>query len=55
MSNDNQASRKRFLKQIGATSFAAAAFPLQSLFAREKAEERILRYEKKISSGEKIN
>ena len=54
MSQDNQASRKRFLQQIGATSLAAAAFPLQSLFAREKAEERILRYEKKISSGEKI-
>jgi predicted dehydrogenase len=54
MSNDSQASRKKFLQQIGATTFAAAAFPLQSLFAREKAEERILRYEKKISTGEKI-
>jgi len=54
MSNDNQASRRKFLQQIGATSLAAAALPLQSLSAREKAEERILRYEKKISTGSTI-
>ena len=54
MSHDNQSSRRRFLQQIGATGIAAAAIPLQSLSAREKAEERILRYERKISTGEKI-
>ncbi|MFZ9661264.1 MAG: Gfo/Idh/MocA family protein, partial [Chitinophagaceae bacterium] len=54
MKKDNQASRRKFLQQIGATSLAAAAAPLSSLVAKEKAEERILRYEKKISAGEKI-
>jgi len=54
MSQDNNASRRRFLQQIGATSIAAAALPLHSLAAQEKAEERILRYERKISTGEKI-
>jgi len=32
----------------------AAAAPLSSLAAKEKAEERILHYEKKISAGDKI-
>jgi len=54
MKNDSQASRRRFLQQIGATSMIAAAAPLQSFAAKEKAEERILLYEKKISAGEKI-
>ncbi|MHA8051841.1 Gfo/Idh/MocA family protein [Aquirufa sp. ROCK-SH2] len=54
MKNDSQASRRRFLQQIGATSMIAAAAPLQSFAAQQKAEERILLYEKRISSGEKI-
>jgi predicted dehydrogenase len=32
----------------------AAAAPLQSLSAKEKAEERILRYDRKISTGDTI-
>lgn len=54
MSKQNQASRRKFLQQIGATSLLAAASPLSSLAAKEKAEERILHYEKKISSADKI-
>jgi predicted dehydrogenase len=54
MKNDNQGSRRRFLQQIGATSMIAAAAPLQSFAAKQKAEERILMYERKISAGEKI-
>lgn len=54
MSNQNQASRRKFLQQIGAATLITAASPLQSLYAREKAEERILFYERKISSGDKI-
>ena len=54
MKNDSQASRRRFLQQIGATSMIAAAAPLQSFAAQQKAEERILLYEKRISAGEKI-
>jgi len=54
MKNDNQASRRRFLQQIGATSMIAAAAPIQSFAAQQKAEERMLIYERKISAGEKI-
>jgi predicted dehydrogenase len=51
---ENQSSRKKFLQQIGALSVASAAFPLTSLAAQQKSEERILLYEKRISVGEKI-
>lgn len=54
MSNDSSKSRRRFLQQIGATTLAAAASPLASLAAREKAEERILQYERKITANDKI-
>jgi len=51
---DNLKSRRNFLRQIGATTLAAAASPLTSFAAREKAEERILHYERKISANDKI-
>jgi predicted dehydrogenase len=54
MQKDNATSRRKFLQQIGATTLAAAASPLSSLAAGEKAEERILRYERKITSNDKI-
>jgi len=54
MSNDTHASRRKFLQQIGSFGLAAAASPLASLAAKEKADERILRYSKKISSNDKI-
>src|SRR3954467_15035241 len=54
MSKQNQSSRRKFLQQIGATSLLAAASPLASLAAKEKAEERTLFYEKKISSSDTI-
>ncbi len=54
MQNDNSKSRRKFLQQIGATTLAAAASPLSSLAAKEKAENRILHYERKISSNDKI-
>jgi len=54
MSNQDRNSRRRFLRQIGATSLLAVAAPLSSLAAKEKAEERMLFYEKKISTGDKI-
>lgn len=54
MSNDTQNSRRKFLQQIGAFGLATAASPLASLATKEKAEERILRYSKKISSNDKI-
>jgi len=54
MSKDTQTSRRKFLQQIGSIGLATAATPLSSLAAREKAEERILRYSKKISSNDKV-
>src|SRR5215213_8599857 len=54
MNNQNQSSRRKFLQQIGATSLLAAASPLSSLAAKEKAEERILRYERKFSPNDKV-
>lgn len=53
MSNNSQSSRRKFLQQIGSTGLLFAAGPLASL-AAEKAEERILRYDKKISPNDKI-
>jgi predicted dehydrogenase len=54
MKNENASSRRKFLQLIGATSIASVASPLSALAAKQKAEERILMYEKKISAGEKI-
>jgi predicted dehydrogenase len=54
MSKPNKASRRKFLQQIGATSILTAAAPLSNLAAKEKAEERTLFYEKKISSADNI-
>jgi predicted dehydrogenase len=54
MTKHNQASRRKFLQQIGATSLLAAATPFGSFAAKEKAEERTLFYERKISSADTI-
>ena len=54
MTKQDQSSRRKFLQQIGATGLLAAVAPLSSLAAKEKAEERTLFYEKKISIGDTI-
>ncbi|SFE83432.1 Gfo/Idh/MocA family oxidoreductase [Spirosoma endophyticum] len=54
MKKDNSSSRRRFLQQIGATSLVAASSPLSSLAAQAKAEERILQYERPVSSNDTI-
>jgi len=54
MSKENQTSRRRFLQQIGSVGLVAVAGPLAGLAAKEEAEQRILRYSKKISSNDKI-
>ncbi|HMQ47528.1 MAG TPA: Gfo/Idh/MocA family oxidoreductase [Saprospiraceae bacterium] len=54
MKQDNLKSRRNFLRQIGATALASAASPLAALAAREKAEARILYYEKPISANDKV-
>ena len=54
MSKNTQNSRRKFLQQIGSAGLLAAANPLAGFAAAEKAEERIIRYSKKISSNDKI-
>ena len=54
MKKDTHASRRLFLQKIAATSMATAATPFASLAASEKAEERILHYEKPLSANDKI-
>ncbi|GAB4050063.1 Gfo/Idh/MocA family protein [Spirosoma litoris] len=54
MQKHNSSSRRQFLQQIGATSLVAASSPLSSLAAQEKAEERIIHYEKPVSVNDTI-
>jgi predicted dehydrogenase len=55
MSNNTPASRRKFLQQLGGTSLLLASSPLASFAAKEKAEERILRYTKKFTANDQIN
>jgi predicted dehydrogenase len=48
------ASRRNFIKQITGTTLALSTGSLSALAAEEKMEERILHYEKKISSSDRI-
>src|SRR3954454_13682853 len=54
MSNKSLSSRRKFLQQIGSTGALFAAGPFASLASAEKAEERILLYDKTISPNDKI-
>lgn len=54
MSKKSQTSRRKFLQQIGSAGILAAASPLSSMAAGEKAEERIIRYSKPFSSNDKV-
>ncbi|MDB5249137.1 MAG: Gfo/Idh/MocA family oxidoreductase [Segetibacter sp.] len=54
MSNNDESSRRRFLRQITGTGLALAAGRFTSLAAEEKAEERMLLYERKIAANDKI-
>jgi len=54
MKNDSSSSRRKFLQQIGATTIIAGATPFASFANQEKAEERILTYDKKITANDKV-
>lgn len=54
MEKFNASSRRKFLQKIAATSIVTVASPFASFAAQEKAEERILHYEKPISANDKI-
>jgi predicted dehydrogenase len=47
-------SRRKFLQQLGSSTLLLTAGPFASLANEEKIEERILRYEKKISANDTI-
>ena len=54
MAKYSKSSRRKFLQQIGSASLVAAVGPLASLAAKANAEERILRYERRISSVDAV-
>jgi hypothetical protein len=54
MPGKDSTSRRKFLQQIGSASILAAAGPLANFDAKEKAEERMIRYEKKITANDKV-
>ncbi len=47
-------NRRKFLKSIGVTGLVAASAPFSSYANAQKTEERILRYERKITSNDTI-
>jgi predicted dehydrogenase len=54
MKNNDANSRRKFLQQIGATSILAATTPFSAMASSEKAEERIMTYNRKITANDKI-
>ena len=48
-------SRRNFIKHITGTTLALGAGPLAAFAAEEKIEERILHYQKNVSSNDRIN
>jgi len=54
MAKDYSSSRRKFLQKLGSTTLLLSAGSLTRLAAEEKVEERILQYEKRISSSDKI-
>jgi predicted dehydrogenase len=54
MNSSDKSSRRRFLTQIGATGLVTLINPIATTTAKARAEERILRYDKKFSSLDTI-
>jgi hypothetical protein len=50
----HSSSRRKFLQQLGSTTFMLSAASLSSFAAREAYEEKILWSEKKVSANDKI-
>src|SRR5690606_39351543 len=51
---DNKNTRRKFLGQIGATALVSAAIPFTTSAAQEKAEQRMMRYDRTFSANDKI-
>jgi predicted dehydrogenase len=54
MAKYQSSSRRKFLQQLGRTTFMLSAASLSSFAARDAYEEKILRSEKKVSANDKI-
>jgi hypothetical protein len=54
MSKDYASTRRKFLKQLTATSAMLAAGPFASVANQEQLEERIIRYQRPISPNDTI-
>ena len=52
---NQQPSRRNFIKQVAGTALAFGAGSLAAFAAEEKMEERVIRYQKTISSNDRIN
>ncbi len=52
---DDSSSRRNFIKYLSGTTLALGTGTLASFAGEEKLEERILHYQKKVSSNDKIN
>jgi predicted dehydrogenase len=52
--SNSSSSRRKFLQKLGATTMLLSAGPLNKLAAEEITEERIIPYQKKISSNDNI-
>ncbi|MEO6289624.1 MAG: Gfo/Idh/MocA family oxidoreductase [Ginsengibacter sp.] len=51
----SSSSRRNFIKQLTGSSLALGAGSLASFAAGEKLEERIIQYQKKVSSNDQVN
>ena len=54
MNSKDKSSRRRFLTQIGATGLVTLINPIATATAQAKAEERIMKYNKKFSTLDTI-
>src|ERR1035437_7992427 len=54
MNDRSRSSRRKFLQQIGSTGFALAAGSISGLAIAQKGVERMIRYDKRFSSNDKI-
>ena len=54
MAVDHSSSRRKFLQQLGTTTLLMSAGSLDALASEEAVENRILHYEKKVSSNDTV-
>ncbi len=55
MQKTTNSSRRNFIRQLSATSIVLGAGSLTALAAEQKTEERVLRYQKRISPNDQVN